>query len=363
MNKKLFGLIMISAVVQSAGVLAEPGTWWDVTSKMEMEGMPFAMPAQTMEVCIPKGKEGDPGYSQSKDSKCKMTDVKKSGNKMTFKGSCTRDGETMNMSGETVFDSNSIKTNMKMSGTSGGRQMNMSMVSTGKNKGESCDTSQKDRKLQAKIDQGNAQNESNCEDTLAKGGVAVIRSSDNFIGKDYSGGQNIMRFGCLHKKAEFCSVIKRDLPKDESVFLALQEQGKQAQQSGGNSAVKACNIDMQNAPKFYCKQKAEKGPLKYLMKYCPTEAKAYRETLRVQCGERTFSGAKLNSRQMEQCMNEEELVYEGDNKKQASAKRSASASGKANEEASSAAKDEAQSDATSEALKQGGKALKGLFGF
>ena len=32
-----------------------PGEYWEVITKMEMAGMPFAMPGQTMKVCIAKG--------------------------------------------------------------------------------------------------------------------------------------------------------------------------------------------------------------------------------------------------------------------------------------------------------------------
>jgi hypothetical protein len=34
-----------------------PDDLWEITSKMEMAGMPFAMPPQTSRVCLQKGKQ------------------------------------------------------------------------------------------------------------------------------------------------------------------------------------------------------------------------------------------------------------------------------------------------------------------
>lgn len=123
----------------SSSVYAAAGEWWEITGKMEMPGMPFAMPAHTYKLCMPKGGESDPKYTQGKDSNCKMTDVQHSGNSVKYKGSCVNQGETMNMVGETTHSGSSFKSNMKMSGKSQGKPMNMTMVSSGKRIGGSCD--------------------------------------------------------------------------------------------------------------------------------------------------------------------------------------------------------------------------------
>ena len=64
---------------------------WEITTRMEMPGMPFPMPAMTNKVCIGKGEEKNPGKSKE-DKDCEMTDVKTSGNKTSWKMRCTHDG-------------------------------------------------------------------------------------------------------------------------------------------------------------------------------------------------------------------------------------------------------------------------------
>ena len=140
MKKLLLNICMWSGAMLSSTLHAATGEWWEISAKMEMQGMPFAMPAQTSKVCMPKGAESDPNFTQGKDSKCKMTDVKHSGSMVKFKGACVNQGTTMNMEGETSHDANSFKSNVKMSGKSQGRDMNMALASSGKRIGGSCDT-------------------------------------------------------------------------------------------------------------------------------------------------------------------------------------------------------------------------------
>jgi Protein of unknown function (DUF3617) len=140
MKKILLCIGMLSVAIMSPPLHAATGEWWEISGKMEMEGMPFAMPAQSSRVCIPKGGQADPSNTQGKDSNCKMTDVKHSGNTVKYKGTCVNQGETMNMVGETTHDGNSFKGNMKMTGKSRGEPINISMVSTGKRIGGACET-------------------------------------------------------------------------------------------------------------------------------------------------------------------------------------------------------------------------------
>jgi len=67
---------------------------WEFTMKMEMPGMPMAMPAQVMSRCITKKDLGNPVPGpQPGDSRCKMTDHRMQGNTATWKMAC-EDGTT-----------------------------------------------------------------------------------------------------------------------------------------------------------------------------------------------------------------------------------------------------------------------------
>lgn len=103
--------LMCSASAMAAG----SDELWEVTSKMEMPGMPFAMPGRASNVCMKKGHEKDPNNAvpKNKDQDCTMSDVKVTGNKSTWKMKCkgdrpmTGDGEMTRgdgtYSGKTMF--------------------------------------------------------------------------------------------------------------------------------------------------------------------------------------------------------------------------------------------------------------------
>src|SRR2546427_11185611 len=62
----------------------EPGDLWEVTSQMTMEGMPMAMPARTINVCIPK-EANDPPAPPKERMKSNNSDFKKHAAKVTWK--------------------------------------------------------------------------------------------------------------------------------------------------------------------------------------------------------------------------------------------------------------------------------------
>jgi hypothetical protein len=94
----LVALISISGwAAETAPAAKEVGDSWEVTSQMSMEGMPMNMPAQTMKVCTAKEWK-EPPVAADERRKCKNTDFKKDGAKITWKTFCespdmTGDGE------------------------------------------------------------------------------------------------------------------------------------------------------------------------------------------------------------------------------------------------------------------------------
>jgi hypothetical protein len=107
MKKLLFGIISSGLICSVSAMAAGSDELWEVTSKMEMPGMPFAMPAQTVRVCMKKGHANDPNSAIPKNNgqDCKITDTKISGNKSSWKMKCegthpmTGSGEITNREG------------------------------------------------------------------------------------------------------------------------------------------------------------------------------------------------------------------------------------------------------------------------
>lgn len=194
--------VALTALAFAGAVLAQPGMMgrggapktfiagsgpddlWDVTTKMEMPGMPMAMPPQTNQICIKKGKNTGE-ESIPKQDNCRVTEMKTVGNKTTFAMECTGD-EPMSMRGETTATGTSFDSRMSMKGTRRGNSMDMTMTSSGRRVG-AC-TDQTDKVIAA--------GKSDYEAQIAK---ICNEATDKFQFEVFSGQQV-----CSTRKKAFC---------------------------------------------------------------------------------------------------------------------------------------------------------------
>jgi hypothetical protein len=106
---------------------------WEMSMKMEMPGMPMAMPTQVSRVCMAKG-ANDENFVPKQQGDCKMVDSKRVGNKYTFRMAC--DGKNkMTASGEVTYRDGAYDGRMEMAGTMEGQPMNMTQTYSGKRVG------------------------------------------------------------------------------------------------------------------------------------------------------------------------------------------------------------------------------------
>ncbi len=106
------GAMLILPAAASAADMMREGQW-EITSQTEMPGMPMKIPASTMTHCYSKEDVKDQKKVIARDDKCKVTDYKVSGNKVTWAMKCT--GEAAGTyTGETVFGKDSYNSIMKM---------------------------------------------------------------------------------------------------------------------------------------------------------------------------------------------------------------------------------------------------------
>ncbi len=255
------GLALISATCVAAG----KDELWEITNKMEMEGMPFAMPAQTSKVCIPKGQEKDPNKSVPNDENCKMSDVKVSGNKMSWKMKC-EGKDAMSGSGEMVYGEGTYSGKMKMHSEDG----DMVMAYDGKRIG-SCDVGEEKEKMLAPMKAMLAEQRADCKKLLDKGGVELIEGYHIFT---------LQGTACNDMKKTMCDK-GRAQSSEYAVYDALVQNEKNAaamRKQVGAEAPKAlvaeCGFDMAKMTGVVC-QKA-KGDKKYgfIASKCPNEAQA-----------------------------------------------------------------------------------------
>jgi hypothetical protein len=118
MKQLLTALVL---VVLPMTVLAAEGIregQWEITSTMEVPGMPMAMPPTTVKHCYTKEDVKDQKKMISREKDCTVTDFKHSGNKVTWKMKCTGKHAGV-FSGETVFSGDSYESLMHMQSDAG----------------------------------------------------------------------------------------------------------------------------------------------------------------------------------------------------------------------------------------------------
>jgi hypothetical protein len=94
---------------------------WEITSSMDMPGMPFKVPPTVVSHCYTEEDVKDQKkVIANKNSDCTVTDMKKTGNKLTWKMKCTGKSKGT-FSGETTFGKDIYESTMNMQ--SEGRSM------------------------------------------------------------------------------------------------------------------------------------------------------------------------------------------------------------------------------------------------
>ncbi|PRH81390.1 DUF3617 domain-containing protein [Arenimonas caeni] len=117
-----------------AAAQAQEGSQYRVTTRMEMVGMPFQLPPQTVEVCGPKDHASEKMVPH--DDNCRITDFKVEGNKSSYTLVCTGEAE-MTAKGEfEQLGPEAYRGKMNMVGTQGGRSVEMNMSFEGQRIGD-----------------------------------------------------------------------------------------------------------------------------------------------------------------------------------------------------------------------------------
>jgi hypothetical protein len=288
---------------------------------MEMPGMPFAMPATSMKVCVGKGSERDP--KATADKNCEVTDVKQSGSKTSWKVRCDNKGEIMTGVGEMSGTADKSEGVIRLTGVSGGTKIDMTQTYSNKRLGGVCDVDELTKKVTAQM----------C-DTTGYDTVQWISGAGRFI-KDSNNT-------CPGKKELLCDAVRKDVPREADMFAFFMH----AEKSNGGMIAKACRINTEAITKAMCKT-LNGGNVDTLGASCPVEANNYREDER----RRACEGRSYTAREdLSRCLAGLEPLPV-----QASAAESA-------KPPAQSATDPAVANPAA-ALIDGAKKLKGLFGF
>ena len=105
---------------------------YEVTVRMEMAGMPMQMPATTQQVCVKKS-GSDADLVPHRDN-CKVSDAKRTGNRLTFAMTCAgRDPMTGN--GDFTFTGNGYDGRIRLKGKMDNQDVEMTQMVTGRRLG------------------------------------------------------------------------------------------------------------------------------------------------------------------------------------------------------------------------------------
>jgi hypothetical protein len=125
--KKCIIVILSVLVLSSTSFAADTmrDGYWELITVMDMPGMPMKMAPTKVKHCYSKEDVKDQKKTISTDKNCTVTDLKQSGNKVTWKMKCTgKNAGTF--SGETVYKGDAYDSTMKMQ--SQGQTMNMKVT-------------------------------------------------------------------------------------------------------------------------------------------------------------------------------------------------------------------------------------------
>lgn len=261
MNQRFLARILAAAscCVATAALAQGPDELWEVTSRTEMAGM--SMPASTTKVCKPKG-DRDPSRMAEKDknSDCRMTDVKQSGNRSTWKVVCTKP-EPMTGTGDFTYSGDKYDGTMKMSGKMEGESFTMTQHISGKKVG-SCTYEEPSKQVERVQAQSQAMIDKECDNHIAELNPGSI-----------FGGQGVPEEAliCKHRKKDFCAATTRvtQQMKDEAGF----EQASNKYRHWRDAAT-ACNIDPNAVSAPACKSAVGKKNYRFVADNCPVEGKA-----------------------------------------------------------------------------------------
>ncbi len=106
------GVTLVFALAVSLPAFAQgKDELWEISTRMEMPGMPMAMPGQTSRVCVGKNRKDEDLVPKQGD--CRMVDSKRAGNKFTYTMDCAGN-DPSTVAGEVTFGNNAYDGKMRM---------------------------------------------------------------------------------------------------------------------------------------------------------------------------------------------------------------------------------------------------------
>jgi hypothetical protein len=260
---------------------------WEVTTQMNMPGMPAGMGTNTQQQCYEKDMRKNVTGRKGTEE-CKVTDFKESGNKLTITMSCPKNRSAVM---EYVFNPARTEYKGTMRMKDGGQEILMNM--SGRKVG-TCDV----QKARSEREQARSEREgqiaamkAQSDAARAQGEQAMKRSNEAQIA-ECGKAVEAMDFGklgmygrCYRKSDDTCKSVMssyaKTYPEVQSACTAktaeyckrYQTQEGFAKAGGDKSAAESCGLSADKVRASLCPGALKTESLDFLGRYCPNEAK------------------------------------------------------------------------------------------
>lgn len=259
------------ALASACAAAADTGELWEVSTKMEMAGLPAGMGAHTARVC---NETGDPRrQAQAGDlKKCKVTDFKQSGNKVNMTLACPEGTAVI----EHVYNAAHTEYNgsMKMT-TREGDKMTMNM--TGRKVG-ACDAQQAKRERDEKVAEGKRQMAALQEQQAASRKMAAANCAKAVETMNLD---LLDPYGRCEQLGGACEAMKQADPRTAGACMKSHAELCKRYQTvdgflkanGSEEIAQSCKLDRKAIVASQCPRAQKSGNLAYLGRFCPEMAK------------------------------------------------------------------------------------------
>jgi len=270
------GFFACALLVFSLQAAAQTGELWEITSQMNIPGMPAGMGAQKNRVCQGDDPERAKAAQKDKDE-CKVTDKKQSATRTQITMVCKSGTMTIDQTYNAARTE--FKGVMKMKSKDG----DMAINTTGRKVG-TCDVAQTRKEQDAKVDAAKKQAAAGA----AAGAAAVKESSDKQIKDCTVAAENMQYTGlgiagqCYAKKNDKqCQQVAQAYPEvSKACGARVAEFCKRLQTPTGfmkassrENAAQMCGVSVASIKAANCPKGANIDSLAFLGAYCPVEAK------------------------------------------------------------------------------------------
>lgn len=262
-------LLAACAAMGAAGAAGNDDLW-EITTQMNMAGLPAGMGGQTQQLCTEKD---DPRKAVTRGKgmeKCQVLDMKQAGNRVTITIKCPDSTATI----ENEY--NAARTEYKGSVKMTSREGDMLMTTSGRKVG-SCDAQQVRAEQQAKI--GAIQQQ--VEKMRAEQEVRAAKAKEARIA-ECRAGVDTMRVERIHGADGEC--------EDSRIEFCTRYQTMDGfLKAGGDArAASVCKVSREQLIAGHCSSAVQTN-LAYLGRFCPNEAKPLAKQ---HCAGRSFTSRK-----------------------------------------------------------------------